>query len=71
VSAKTRHVFGRVRVKMDKREFWFEQRKEHKDKAGRKMSAGIYFRPLHGQHWQWIDYQAIYDLHISQFPLPI
>lgn len=55
-----RHVFGRVRVKMENREYWLEQRKD-----------GIYFKPLHGRHWAVISYTHIVDMHIQQFPLPI
>jgi len=55
-----RGVFGRVRVKMDNRDWVFEQRKD-----------GIYFKVLHGRRWNRIEFSVIYDLHIQQFPLPI
>jgi hypothetical protein len=57
---------------MDGREWWFEQRKPVKATATNKeQPGGIYFRPLHGRHWAMIGFQAIYDLHIQQFPMPI
>ncbi|MDE2105168.1 MAG: hypothetical protein KGL39_48520 [Patescibacteria group bacterium] len=56
--AKTRHVFGRVRVKIDNKEYWFEQRKD-----------GVYFRPFHARRWAQISFPSLVDFHVGQFRL--
>jgi hypothetical protein len=55
-----RTVFGRIRVKMGEKDWFFEQRKD-----------GLHFKPLHGRRWSLLSFSQIYDMHVEQFQLAI